>query len=83
MEVIVGLAVVSLLASNFLWLRAYQSREQEVTAERRELITRITHPEMIPVAAESLPPDSEMLTADADDEYGLVGTIEGGEQLDG
>lgn len=78
MEVVAALAVVALLASNVLWLRAYRGRETEVTAERRELLTRITHPELVPVAKETFPPDEELLTVDVDDDYGLVGTVEGG-----
>jgi hypothetical protein len=83
MEVVAAIAVIALLVSNLLWLRAYQGREETTTTERRELLTRITHPELIPVATPTLPPDSELLTADSDDDYGLVGTVEGGPQLEG
>jgi hypothetical protein len=81
MEAVAVVAVVALLASNTLWLRAYQEREKSTTAERRELLTRITHPDLIPVAES--PPDSELLTADVGDEYGLVGEIEASSNGDG
>ena len=82
MEVVAALAIVALVASNVLWLRAYEKLARTTTDERRELLTRITHPEFIPVPADKLPPDAEMLTADTDDDYGLVGTVEGGPHLD-
>jgi hypothetical protein len=78
MEVVAALSVIALIASNLLWLRAYERREDTTMVERRELLTRITHPEMVPIDKETFPPDSELLTADVDDEYGLVGTVEGG-----
>ena len=82
MEVVAALAIVALVASNVLWLRAYEKLARTTTDERRELLTRITHPEFIPVPADKLPPDAEMLTADTDDEYETVGTIAGGPHLD-
>lgn len=83
MEIVAALAVIALLASNVLWLRAYQDREKTTTDERRELLTRIAHPEVIPVPDIELPPDAALLTAEVDDEYGMVGEIEGGEHQNG
>ena len=82
MEAVASIAIIALLLVNALTQRGYEKREAAWATERRELLTRITHPEFIPVPPEKLPPDSEMLTADTDDDYGLVGTVEGGPHLD-
>ena len=79
MEILTGIAIVALCGANLLWLRAYENQQKAFASERRELITRITHPEVIPVNDDPLPPDEEFLTANVDDEYAMVGEIEPGE----
>ena len=79
MELVASLAIIALLLVNALTQRGYEKREAAWAADRRELLTRITHPDLIPVDKRDFPPDSELLTADTDDEYGLVGVIEGGQ----
>lgn len=79
MEALIALGIIAVVISNVLWLHTYREREQGFTSERRELITRITHPELVPIEDPDLPPDPEP----EPDEYEEVGIIEGGEQMNG
>ncbi len=83
MEVVASLAIFALFGVNVWMQRGFQNREDAWATERRELLTRITHPEYIPVAKEDFPPDSAQLTAVPDPDYNLVGTIEGGGPIEG
>lgn len=81
------IAALTIVAVCALALNAYlifllERAPKQMAAERQQLITRITHPDFIPIPDAELPPDAEMLTADTDDEYATVGTIEGGPHLD-
>ena len=62
---------VALVAISLAFLKHVRSREQEITVERRELLTRIQHPELIPVPRDTRTP----LPEPEPDESNLVGTI--------
>ncbi len=71
MTVIACLEAVAVIAVVFLFLRHQSRQEQAWTLERRELLTRIQRPEMIPIpAAEPFQFDER-----EPDEFDLVGTI--------
>lgn len=64
----------------YLQNRSFNEERRDWTAERRLLLTRIQHPEIV-VAPESAPaiPDEELLTSVPDD-IDLVGTISTGSE---
>lgn len=76
LEILIGFLVVSVIASNLLWIRAWVQREQFVTEahnkERYELLERIQRPEFLPADPDR---NSDFVHEVPNSEMGLVGAI--------
>lgn len=72
---------VLLIAALVYTLRQNAEKEREWTRERQLLITRIQHPQVVPVIPgpdeEARPDDSQFMTSEPDD-IDLVGTVQVG-----
>lgn len=68
---------IALLAALGGFLRFIERREQAWTKERRELLTRIQHPQLVPVAPQA---DRRVPAAPPEpDEIDLVGRVQAGD----